>query len=112
MFLLNVSAAVKPDKTKDAADEIELSRDSDINITNNLDKKIELYIYNLNNINPYKCNINVRKGEVLKINNNTTTPIPKTADNILYSIDIEVKKDSKVTNIEGSTIFKYIPNNL
>lgn len=90
---------------------VELEKDATINVSNNLDKKVELYIYYLDVSNPYKCDVNVISGEVLKINNNSITPVAKTADNILYKIKIEVKKGLKVINtIEGTTILKYLPN--
>ncbi len=89
---------------------VELEKNATINATNNLDEKVELYIYNLNDSNSYTCDVIVKKGEVYKINNNSLNLVKKTADNILYNIEIEVIKDAETINtIDGTTIFKYIP---
>lgn len=88
-----------------------LEEDAVVNITNNAGSPVKLYIYNINDSVEYDCNVNVLCGEVQKINNNSITPIIKTANNILYDIIIEVKKDGKTINsIDGTTIFKYKPS--
>lgn len=87
-----------------------LNKDAKINISNNLTDEVELFIFNLDSEKLYNCTVNVEKGEVKKINNNSIVPIEKTAKNILYNIKIEVKKGTESINtIEGTTIFKYKP---
>ena len=87
-----------------------LSTNAIINIHNNLSDMVELYIHNLDSTN-YNCTVNVKKGSVQKINNNSIIPVAQTAKNILYDITITVKKGSEIINTINSTkIFKYIPN--
>lgn len=89
---------------------VDLSRNAIINISNNLDEEVELYVYNVGGGSAYTCSVVVDKGEVHKIINNSVSPVVKTADNILYNIEITVKKGAEPINtINGTTIFKYIP---
>jgi prepilin-type N-terminal cleavage/methylation domain-containing protein len=88
-----------------------LSSDAEIDVSNNLDDKVAFYIYNLDDVDEYNCTFNVIKGEVQKINNNNSDPAEETADNILYSITIDIKSGTETINsIKGTTIFKYNPN--
>lgn len=77
-----------------------------INISNHADHTVNLYIYSVKGEN-YTAKVNVDKGSVRVIKNEATELKP---DNLLYDIEITVKRDSKEINtISGTTIFKYKP---
>lgn len=90
---------------------VELKRTANINITNNLDDEVNLYIYNIDGSNLYECNVNVEEGKVNRSSNNNINPdMVTTADNILYNIEIKITKGGEVINtINGTTIFKNSP---
>lgn len=78
-----------------------------INISNLTEDTVNLYIYSVEGENYTAKDVNILKGSVRVIKNEATEPKP---DNLLYDIEITVKRDSKEINtISGTTIFKYKP---
>ena len=85
-----------------------LERDNlDINVTNKASgHTVNLYIFSIEGEN-YAAKVNVTEGSVRVYKNEARERKP---DNLLYNIEITVKRDTEEINtISGTTIFKYKP---